>query len=939
MGKGRKWLAVVMAALVLVSGRMTVRLIANTGNANNPVSGAIYLDGENGRDDKDGSSSNPVKTLRKAMELAGGNTDTIYVMNPIVVSTNSSKDTTGLTYSGDTVTIDGAGKYKLVRYIGFGGTDFKGSLIEVKDGAGLVLKNITLDGGYTGNDTTIAEKSLITVEKGSESKSTHIVPQNQYVTDVTYGKGGSLTLDGGTTLENNVVKLDEGDVEGSSGGAVNCGGSLVMNGNACITGCSAYNGSGVYCHQGLFVMNGGKITGNGSVIKAWKRSDGSGSSGGGVTIDKTAKMDMLGGEVSGNEAYYGGGVSLGTAKQVGNDNNDNAYVDGNPAEYQWNGNGFDDKPYSFMIENASASISGNNAAYGGGIYDNTELDRSYNTSQTWKLSFKSGTIEGNQASIDGGGIYIADGAGMSCEDGMIVADNKSGLGGGGVAALRGSVWSPLECGYGKGDIICDNYTNETKDDIYCGKDVSTDLALVALGEIPYHWAYSQNGEEVSLNEISHSGMNTRAEAKAYYTKLSLSNSNVKALAGNSQVKIIGNQAKGYGGGIAGYTYLIVGDDPEVYSGSKYGKFEVELTYDDGGYGEPLKVGLYHNGEELGYVELNAANGGYMDFDFNFLESDINYQNKNYVIAVKDKDDVEYESNFNFTDNEGTKVGDLYKLNADITLKKGHVTVKKEVAGTGASTSREFEFVIHTDDGDESFTLKAGESKDFTLPLNAQFTITEKAKSYDKVVKDADGKVVASATGDSDVSYKGTLDKAVNLTFTNTRVGEPDTVPEPATRSSVVPTQPSTEGNNATKSSVVPTQSSTEGNNNDDSNDDDDDDDRNGGEEETTGTTLTPAMTQSAPATTLPTTSVPATAPTTSEPRTRQVITPTGVYTETVPDIGNTSPDGSGAPGGDGSEDAPLTSQGDKTLTLLWVALMLASGAGLAALLLKSQKRH
>jgi hypothetical protein len=117
----------------------------------------------------------------------------------------------------------------------------------------------------------------------------------------------------------------------------------------------------------LIMENGSTITGNTNT------RDG----GGGVIVGALSTFTMNGGTISGNEAYYGGGVYLGGSS------------DGWTSTFEMSGN---------------ARISGNIANSGGGVY----------VSFSGLFDMKGGTISGNEATSDGvdeggGGVYFKSG--------------------------------------------------------------------------------------------------------------------------------------------------------------------------------------------------------------------------------------------------------------------------------------------------------------------------------------------------------------------------------------------------------------------------------------------------------------------------------------------------------------------------------------------------
>jgi PHD/YefM family antitoxin component YafN of YafNO toxin-antitoxin module len=125
----------------------------------------------------------------------------------------------------------------------------------------------------------------------------------------------------------------------------------------------------------LFMENGSTITGNTNTSESEYPS-----CGGGVLVGPWSTFTMNGGTISGNEAYYGGGVYV-----YGTTENDSTLQ----GTFKMSGN---------------AQISGNIANSGGGVYVNS----------SGLFEMKGGTISGNEATSDGvdeggGGVYFKSG--------------------------------------------------------------------------------------------------------------------------------------------------------------------------------------------------------------------------------------------------------------------------------------------------------------------------------------------------------------------------------------------------------------------------------------------------------------------------------------------------------------------------------------------------
>ncbi|MDR1219257.1 MAG: hypothetical protein LBK73_06550 [Treponema sp.] len=183
---------------------------------------------------------------------------------------------------------------------------------------------------------------------------------------------------------------------------VNSGGNLVLEDGGEISGNSASVGGGVSVGGGMFTMNGGAISGN------------SASVGGGVYVSG-GTFTMNGGEISGNtgEGVY---VSGGTFTMNG------GAISGNSASV---GGGVDVSS-SGTFTMSGGEISGNTASfYGGGV----------DVSSSGAFTMSGGEISGNSAGFYGGGVAVSGGA--FTMSGGTISGNTASYGGGGVYVSNG----------------------------------------------------------------------------------------------------------------------------------------------------------------------------------------------------------------------------------------------------------------------------------------------------------------------------------------------------------------------------------------------------------------------------------------------------------------------------------------------------------------------
>jgi hypothetical protein len=164
---------------------------------------------------------------------------------------------------------------------------------------------------------------------------------------------------------------------------------LILKGHDSNVECLVYVAGSYSGTKGTFIMESGKICGN------W-----SGRYGGGVRVEEGGIFTMNGGEISGNLASYGGGVSV----------------------------------YAGTFTMNGGTISGNSSRDGGGVYVDEE----------GTFEMYDGKISGNIATYSGGGVYLFGyyGPSFTMYGGEISGNNSAGYafnnGGGGVYIDQGS---------------------------------------------------------------------------------------------------------------------------------------------------------------------------------------------------------------------------------------------------------------------------------------------------------------------------------------------------------------------------------------------------------------------------------------------------------------------------------------------------------------------
>lgn len=397
------------------------------GAAGASPAGAVYVSAS-GDDANDGSKDAPFKTIGKAYdEVTDGGT--IYLLSNIktkgrlVLAQNKAVTIAGqdgeaapvITYSK----ADGAGTDLYIFEVGVEtGTPIEGSL---------TLKNVTVDA------------------------------ETQDIRNIRVCSKGTLVLDAGSTVCNGRAIYEDNNTGCSDWGGgivVDTHGKLVMEDGSAITGCSAEQGGGVYL-SGEMVMNGGVISANTAVGDLYRIGGEyvmSSAQGGGVLMracpadnydssDVPAKMTMNGGAIKDNAATssvnaYGGGIAmLGTPENgvsltnelivAGGEISGNKAINGAgisvyTADRYWQGN-------STIEISGSAKIAGNVArSVGGGIGLLGSNSQDYRS----VVTMSGGEIVGNTAGNKGGGVYLQAAGDEFYMTGGSVADNEADRAGG-----------------------------------------------------------------------------------------------------------------------------------------------------------------------------------------------------------------------------------------------------------------------------------------------------------------------------------------------------------------------------------------------------------------------------------------------------------------------------------------------------------------------------
>ena len=258
----------------------------------------------------------------------------------------------------------------------------------IMDGGSITGNGVSINAGgvFVGSDATFdMEGGDISGNMANEGGGVSVVDN------------GAFTMTGGRITGNN-VSTNGGGVYVSGGAQMTMSGTAQIGGSAAGEANTALDeGGGVYLSGGTFNMSGGGILDNEALNGA-----------GVCMVSRDSKLDMQGGGILGNTATYnGGGVFVargatftmsGTA-QIGGSSID----EGNEAP---NGGGVCVWDRDSKLDMQGGSILGNGAGdNGGGVY----LDGGATMSMSGTAQIGgSGSNEGNEAQ-NGGGVHISDG--------------------------------------------------------------------------------------------------------------------------------------------------------------------------------------------------------------------------------------------------------------------------------------------------------------------------------------------------------------------------------------------------------------------------------------------------------------------------------------------------------------------------------------------------
>jgi hypothetical protein len=443
-------------------------IVNNTASSNG---GGFYVEPGSGVTTTINSSSGATKVNSNQAVNGGGAyiaTGTLTVSGGSGTQINSNTASTsggGLYVNGGTVSLSSATVNSNTATSGNGGGVYAAKNVTVTSSTLSGNKATNSTNGKGGGIFATGSGTVVSITGTSSSKSTLTSNQARLGGGVYADTGGSVTVDYGTIGNTSAANTASAD-----GGGIYAIGTVTLNTGAVIQCNTASNdGGGVYVNNATFTMNDGTIGGSSASYgnKATNGSTGGGNGGGVYVTGANAKVEVKGGTIIYNSAPStttgkgnGGGiyvastgsagtalsgsakVSYNTAKQNGGGiyvvsgkvsltgTSTSVYpsINNNTAETT-NGGGVYLGGGEFILGNYSTIVANKaDAGNGGGVYvtgtapiyrqngnGNTEVKQNtakkgagiYMGAGTCYIS--AGYIHDNDASVDGGGMYVSGG--------------------------------------------------------------------------------------------------------------------------------------------------------------------------------------------------------------------------------------------------------------------------------------------------------------------------------------------------------------------------------------------------------------------------------------------------------------------------------------------------------------------------------------------------
>lgn len=470
-------------------------------SAEGTPSDALYLNGQGGSDDNDGSS--PEKALKTFEAVKNKITETI--KNIFVTGTVS--------VEGD-VSLEGTNA-KLVR-----DKDFNGYLLKVEKDKEATLKNIVIDGNSENNKNI--ENSLVYVD------------------------GGTLNIENDAVLRNNKIKPDKG-LNPTHGGAINARNHATVNmRGGRVEDNQATYGGGIQLYESIMNFTGGAVQNNKSDLVFDKPYNQYYSAGGGISVRQGSVLNMSGdAKVLNNvAAEIGGGISVGSNNPEKGSvlKMDGGTVDGNTAGSSGGG---------IFIQAKYFSGTQGKAYITAGEITNNKMDGTGKTN----MAFGGGGIYVNGAPEKygrNGELYIQN---------VLITNNESEWEG---AGLANCPISKTKIYVNDGGAIYGNKSNDEKkmNDLYIlsydnfgihSGQAEYELSKWMLGGAPYNWTTPTG---IPLPDDMHKGTLARNSQLGLNVN-STGNALTKAL---TKVIISGNYSATRGGGIGSNGDVTIGTD-------------------------------------------------------------------------------------------------------------------------------------------------------------------------------------------------------------------------------------------------------------------------------------------------------------------------------------------------------------------------------------------
>ena len=315
------------------------------------------------------------------------------------------------------------------------------SVLEIFNGASLVLRDLTVENGVSAEGTVFVSNGDVTLDnvviRNGDNPSTTVgggglrigasgsatsINNSQIINNTAaafgggvYVSGGSFTMDGIDDVENNTA------ANGGGIAAIN-GATVLMDNNADVLGNTATSDGG-----GIYVSGGSTVTLDG--VNGTQALNNTATRGGGAFVDGAASTLLVDiGDIRSNTALFGGGVYLLGGTFQSNSEGD---VVNNTAST--NGGGILSGGNGTVILNGTATVNNNSTAgQGGGVWISTGTltaagfgssqvlitNNSANGAVGGGIMLSAGTtatldtvrVAGNSAATNGGGIWIANNA-------------------------------------------------------------------------------------------------------------------------------------------------------------------------------------------------------------------------------------------------------------------------------------------------------------------------------------------------------------------------------------------------------------------------------------------------------------------------------------------------------------------------------------------------